>query len=395
MLKRVEIKSFKSLLDVNIELGMVNVFIGANGSGKSNLLEAIGILGAAASGRVDDEGLLRRGVRPGVPALYKASFRHERVRSAIRFGAFSEHASYEVELINPTDKPLPAWHFKNEKFVSDSQKIVGRSPASVGYASLDPAQGLAALEAVKLAPASPGSMLLSALRDYAIFAPNTAALRGLVSDPQMRLPVGLSGGRLAEGVEELRRLATRDDAIAEVVDDLHELLDWVSTFGARTSGQVPLSPTIPRQQRVLYFQDRYMADGRNELSAYDASEGALYVLFAAVATTHPDAPPILAIDNVDAGLNPRLVRALMERMCRWLLDQGRRQLLLTCHNPLVLDGLPLQDERVRLFAVDRSAKGRTLVKRIEVDATLLAKAKEGWPLSRLWIAGHLGGVPDV
>ena len=70
-------------------------------------------------------------------------------------------------------------------------------------------------------------------------------------------------------------------------------------------------------------------------------------------------------------------------------------MLLTCHNPLVLDGLPLQDERVRLFAVDRSAKGRTLVKRIEVDASLLEKAKEGWPLSRLWISGHLGGVPDV
>ncbi len=60
MLKRVEIKSFKSLLDVNVELGVVNVFIGANGSGKSNLLEAIGILGAAASGRVDDEGIARQ-----------------------------------------------------------------------------------------------------------------------------------------------------------------------------------------------------------------------------------------------------------------------------------------------------------------------------------------------
>jgi hypothetical protein len=25
----------------------------------------------------------------------------------------------------------------------------------------------------------------------------------------------------------------------------------------------------------------------------------------------------------------------------------------------------------------------------------VAKAKEGWPLSRLWILGHLGGVPNV
>jgi hypothetical protein len=25
----------------------------------------------------------------------------------------------------------------------------------------------------------------------------------------------------------------------------------------------------------------------------------------------------------------------------------------------------------------------------------MAKAKEGWPLSRLWVSGHLGGMPNV
>ncbi len=55
MLKSFKVESFKSLENVEVELGRVNVFIGANGSGKSNLLEAIGVLGAAANGRVDDE----------------------------------------------------------------------------------------------------------------------------------------------------------------------------------------------------------------------------------------------------------------------------------------------------------------------------------------------------
>ncbi|WP_428261834.1 AAA family ATPase [Haliangium sp.] len=118
------------------------------------------------------------------------------------------------------------------------------------------------------------------------------------------------------------------------------------------------------------------------------------MLFAAVAATHPDAPSVLAIDNFDAALNPRLVRALMQTVSEWILA-GNRQLLLTCHNPLVLDGLPLQDDRVRLFAVDRTAKGFTTVRRVIVDDALLAKAREGWPLSRLWVSGHLGGVPDV
>ena len=75
MIQTFTVRQFKSLEDVTVELGAVNVFIGANGSGKSNLLEAIGVLSAAAGGQVNDLNLLQRGVRPGVPALYKSSFR--------------------------------------------------------------------------------------------------------------------------------------------------------------------------------------------------------------------------------------------------------------------------------------------------------------------------------
>ncbi len=63
MINKFSIQGFKSLHNVrDLELGLVNIFIGANGSGKSNLLEAIGVLGAAISGRVDDQSLLQRGV---------------------------------------------------------------------------------------------------------------------------------------------------------------------------------------------------------------------------------------------------------------------------------------------------------------------------------------------
>src|ERR1700722_17936330 len=87
MLTQFSVKSFKSLLDVTVDLGSVNVFVGANGSGKSNLLEAIGILGAAASGRVNDESLAHRGVRPGLPALYKSSFQNTDIPLSISLAA--------------------------------------------------------------------------------------------------------------------------------------------------------------------------------------------------------------------------------------------------------------------------------------------------------------------
>ena len=392
MIDRIEIHAFKSIQEAKLELGAFNVFVGANGSGKSNILEAIGVLGAAAAGRVNDESLLYRGVRPGLPDLYKTSFRGHKRRNAIRFGAYSGASSYEAELNNPSNQSI-AWSYKTEKWLSAGKKIVGRSPASSENSALDSSRGLAALEEVKMA-GTDGSQLLSALQQFSIYSPNTLKLRGIESDLQSRAPVGLAGGRLAEASEELRRLARKDEALDDVIEGILELVDWVENFGARAGSDVPLSPSIPRPAQVLYFRDRYIAEGRNVLGAYDASEGALYVLFAAILAVHPDSPKLLAIDNFDATLNPRLIRSLSSKLVEWVLDRDR-QLLLTCHNPLVLDGLPLQDERVRLFAVDRSYGGMTVIRRVVVDEALMAKAKEGWPLSRLWILGHLGGVPNV
>ena len=107
-------------------------------------------------------------------------------------------------------------------------------------------------------------------------------------------------------------------------------------------------------------------------------------------------PRHLRVDNADHGLNPRLARSLMSRLCDWYLTAPTlRQILLTTHNPLVLDGLPLSDDRVRLFVVSRTNKGATTVTRIEIDPALEQKAREGWTLSRLWLMGHLGGLPNV
>ena len=139
-----------------------------------------------------------------------------------------------------------------------------------------------------------------------------------------------------------------------------------------------------------------MTEARNTLSGADASEGALYILFAAIMTLDDRAPKLLSIDNADHGLNPRLARELVRQICATVLAASMpRQMLLTTHNPQVLDGLPLQDDNVRLFTVSRTNTGRTVVRRVVVNEKLLAMANEGWTLSRLWVMGHLGGVPNV
>jgi predicted ATPase len=140
-----------------------------------------------------------------------------------------------------------------------------------------------------------------------------------------------------------------------------------------------------------------MAEGRNVLSGYDASEGALYVLFLAVLAAHPQAPSIMAIDNADHGLNPGLAKRLMATLSQWILadTKSERQFLITSHNPAVLDGLPLQDDRVRLFTVDRDNLGKTYARRVVVNDQMLKQAEQGWTLSRMWTNKLIGGMPDV
>lgn len=109
-LATLNIRDFKSLKNVSVDLGQVNVFVGANGAGKSCLLEAIGILGACAAGAVDDQALLRRGVRPGVPELYKSSFHGEKSRPKISLRATStEGVDYHAYITNPAKRPAPYW----------------------------------------------------------------------------------------------------------------------------------------------------------------------------------------------------------------------------------------------------------------------------------------------
>ncbi|MDV7393679.1 AAA family ATPase, partial [Arthrospira platensis SPKY1] len=211
-----------------------------------------------------------------------------------------------------------------------------------------------------------------------------------------RLPLGVSGGLLAEGFASLREyLEGRGEEGEEILEQVLELIDWVADIQTTSYGTNLLSPKVPRTKLLLKFSDRFMNQSRNELTAYDASEGALYVILAAVLCLLPQAPRLLAIDNLDQALNPRLLVRLISRLAGWLQDNDcDRQLLLTVHNPAALDGLDLLDSEVRLFVVERNSNGQTCIRRLTLTPEL-TQLNQQYPLSRLWIMGHLGAVPNV
>lgn len=405
MITRFHILGFKSLRDAELELGAFNVFIGANGSGKSNLLEAFGVMGAAVSGSVEPETLSYRGVRPGLPSLYKTSSKHYPLRRNITLEAMSGSSLYRVGLDNPIDSPSPNWRFLSETLQDGKNKVLSRSPRAFRIWSQDIRKTLAddatisATESVaKLAVAlreDVGDLkrLVYDLRNYAIFSPNTPVLRGIVPDHVERQPLGLAGGGLAEVVRDL--VDEEEDLFGAFdMDEVLAMIDWAERFSSVRRSPGLLSPAVKTSSRVIRFVDRHMRAGRRILSGYDASEGALYILFMLALASHEQAPRLLAVDNFDQALHPKVAARLTALISRHIAESAERQMLLTTHNPLVLDGLDLRDDRIRLFAVDRDGQGLTTVARIIISEQLKEEAvRDKLPLSRLWVMGRLGAVP--
>lgn len=399
LIRKIGIHSFKSIVETGseFELGRVNFFIGSNGSGKSNYLEAIGVLSAAANGRVDDDSLKTRGVRPGRPRIYKSAF-NDRMSPQITLNAKSDSSSFLVSLLNPLEDPIDSWGYKNEDFTINGIQIVGRAPRSKSSETIEPDRGKAALKLAELDPHDNASKFLRRLQNYAIYAPVTPVLRGApFPDGKTRNPVGLYGERLSDALEEFIKYSSGSEMGEERMHEILEMLDWVKNFDTHTSASEILSPSVPRANRVIRFTDRFMREGYNRLTGYDASEGALYILYIAMLALHPHAPEFFAIDNFDQALNPRLTRALVRNFSRWILDNpNNAQVLCTTHNPIALDGLPLNDPEVRLFVVDRDSGGRTVIKKLEFEFLRnLHNTHNEMPLSKMWVMGLLGGVPDV
>ena len=368
MLTRFSVEGFKSFgKKAEVNLGQVNVFIGANGSGKTTLLEAIGLLGCAVSGEINDHELQYRGVRPGLPDLYLSSVKGRKGKDEITF---------RVDW--STDKGV-------EGVGVDIHRMRGRDavgPFTIGIGGWYDGQSFPDQHPT-----------FTSLADFAIYTPSRPVLQGVLPDPTQRDPVGLCGGRLAEAVQTVADSPGKKFGSLPM-DEVLELLDWVERFEVTAPSADFLSPAVPTLRDLILFTDRRMKRGRNRVAAQDASEGTLYVLFLLVMAMHPRVPPVFAVDTFDRGMHPRLARETAKLFCR-LMIKGDRQALLTTHNPLVLDGLDITDERIRLFAVDRDNSGCTVINRVEIDPDFFAQNKDRLPLSKLWVSGRLGGVPNL
>ena len=74
-----------------------------------------------------------------------------------------------------------------------------------------------------------------------------------------------------------------------------------------------------------------------------------------------------------------------------MAKENNKQVILTTHNPSILDGLDLSDDEQRLFVIYRNADGNTIAKRVQQPTSI--PGINTVRLSEAFIRGYLGGLP--
>lgn len=417
MIDRLEIRNFKSIASAALEFGRVNVFVGANGSGKSNLLEAIGMYSACLSRGIDASILSSKGVRLSAPHIFTSSFKNRHFPGSIQFNGTIAGVEYRAALRLRAGSSQFA--FSSESLVENGRRIFFRGSqgaridrtldhggAPTSRAMLVKAEANRSVWDTHGSVAAVSSSSREALRtvsEYVIYAPQTAVMRGITEDSRPAKPLGLTGGRLPQAFREARK--QRVDTYSKEIDDILKII-WSSVWAKQVRIGPPdldvIPDTLSPSNEVIYFVDKFMANKRNLLSPYDASEGTLFLLFVATLLAHAESPPIFALDNVDGTLNPAMVRSLLEHIVAVIRGElgdeensrtRPRQVFLTSHNPTALDAIDLFESDQRLFVVSRNDKGHTVFERIQPSSKMTKErwieAQRGRNLSQLWLDGRI------
>lgn len=359
MIETITVKNFKSITDMTLSLGNVNVFIGANGSGKSNILEAIAMVAAERSAQIEVNSMIQKGIRIAKPDLMISSFYGQPSNSTINVnisGTEGERIKYAVTNLAPEDI-YSTWN----------------APWSTG------ARRGNIKEAVEKT-----DKLREYLSKYLIYSLSINALRGLTSD-SLQYPLGLNG----EGLDVLLNNIPKEE-IMQIKESAKDYISWIEDIFFDSEEIYKMQGyKLGRSKSNLYFRDKFMQKKNNLFSAENANEGALELLFYLTLFISRKTPDFFAIDNIENGLNPRLCRFLMKKICELAVKNGK-QVLITTHNPAILDGLNLNDGSQRLYVVIRNDEGKTQAKRIQ---TKEQTGEQRMMLSEMWMKGLIGGVP--
>lgn len=376
MLRRLQVRGFKSLADVTVEFPRLSVLFGPNSAGKSNLLDAIQALSRIATKRTLRDALDGRMLRGyafelfalpqgGVSKLLESSEaqfsieadltvhqggngRETRYRYGVdvgiryRSGALANQSEYLSALsIDGEPKGRPAIE------VTDGHLSVRRQ--SGGGRTRIERKGLnhAILSDARFASPVYSSMELTRneLRGWRAYYLDPRVGMRAEMPPMDVTDIGVSGQHIAPFLYKLK--GERPGHFEAVRRTVRSIIPSISTLDVDLDVRGMLKFFI-RQDGV-------------EVSSRIVSEGTLRVLALCALSVNPWNGTLLAIEEPENGVHPRRVELIAKMLTSLALDQGR-QVVVSTHSPLFCDAV-LNEARSRstdsvsLFNVRRDGGG--------------------------------------
>ncbi len=393
MIKNIEIKNFKSIKNLSVDLGRVNVLIGANGSGKTNFLEAIAMAGAASADKLEYEFLSNR-IRLSAPEFM--------------YNAFPDNKDKTIQINVKTHNKILKFHLANfekkwqniykqgifnqiqiviENLIKGKKNFVLKETPDLHFLlnnlndilsnkDLIDTETFEAILSISAQKTLTDNFSAKELSDFLIYSPEYSFLKKF-EEPGQIIPLGIKGEGLFYVIKQIfsNKKATKQK---EAIKKYLHLFDWFA--------DISIPDNLISNEYKIAIKDKFLDPRIKYFDQKSTNEGFLFLLFYLVLFTHKTTPKFFAIDNIETGFNPKLCRKLMTSFVE-LSKNFNKQVILTTHNPAILDGLDLNDNNQRLFVVYRKSNGSTALERITQKPT---KKK----LSELWMSGIIGGLPD-
>lgn len=382
-----------------IELLPLNVLIGPNASGKSNLISAISFLKAAP---IDVFGPIRHRGAGGLESwLWKGAEVPSNPRAEVTVdypdGLF--HLRYSLELDKHTDRGLWVRDESVDEGELESERGENRNrsfywrwgdEARIRIRTDDRSPiGLAAgreEKALRAFEFSQQQSILSQRRDPGVYPEITylaEQLKEIRLFREWRLGPGnptrgaqdttLPSDFLLEDASNFVRMVDRLRFNRKDRDDIHRhLKKFCHHMGEVTTKMDVGTASVYVQE----WDDRMIPATR-------LSDGTLRYLSLLVILCHPEPPPLICIEEPELGLHPDVITTIAEL----LVDAAKRtQLIVTTHSEVLVSALSETPKSV--LVCEQGAAG-TRMRRLEPDK--LKEWLKEYSLGDLWCKGVIGG----
>jgi len=377
-----------------LELGDLNVLIGPNASGKSNLIEALSLMRATPippSSNNDLRGMIRRGggarrwLWRGESKGYASIdflVHHPRVQGGLRHLLDFSDDQYGFQLagegIGYEKHPAPDFYYRFEQ--GRHTLIAGGRAKPLQRESVNPDLSILAQRHALLAGPDAERMLSEHYPEIAYLADSYEKIRiyrdwtfGRMMILRAPQPSDMRNDRLEEDFSNLglflSRLRKSPKIKAAILDALKDLYDGVSDF----------EPVVEGGTVQVFF-----TEGDLSVPATRLSDGTLRYLCLLAILCDPEPPPLICIEEPELGLHPDILPKLADLLMQASL---RTQLIVTTHSDVLIDAMT---DRPEVVVVCEKHQGETKMRRLEKKE--LAVWLEKYRLGELWTSGQLGGT---